>query len=86
MKLVRGAYMEKERERAEQNNYPDPICATKGETDKNFDVVLKYMFENIEDMARIMEKYLDTPLNPNNVEEKTKEMSWTNYAKAILHS
>ena len=51
MKLVRGAYMEKERERAEEKNYLDPICATKEETDKNFDDVLKYMFENIEDMA-----------------------------------
>lgn len=51
MKLVRGAYMEKERERAEEKNYLDPICASKEETDKNFDDVLKYMFENIEDMA-----------------------------------
>ena len=51
MKLVRGAYMEKERERAEENKYKDPICATKQETDKNFDDVLKYMFDNIEDMA-----------------------------------
>ena len=43
--------MEKERERAEENKYKDPICATKQETDKNFDDVLKYMFDNIEDMA-----------------------------------
>jgi proline dehydrogenase len=51
MKLVRGAYMEKERERAEKYNYPDPICATKEETDENFDQVLEYMFENLEDMS-----------------------------------
>lgn len=51
MKLVRGAYMEKERERAEEKKYLDPICATKEETDKNFNDVLKYMFDNIDDMA-----------------------------------
>jgi len=51
MKLVRGAYMEKERERAEKNNYPDPICTNKKATDENFNVVLKYMFDHLEDMA-----------------------------------
>lgn len=51
MKLVRGAYMEKERERAHEMNYPDPICTDKSSTDENFNTVLKYMFENLEDMA-----------------------------------
>ncbi|MDP3312665.1 proline dehydrogenase family protein [Lutibacter sp.] len=51
MKLVRGAYMEKERERAEEMNYKDPICETKEATDKMFNDVLKYMINNINDMA-----------------------------------
>jgi len=51
MKLVRGAYMEKERERAQQKKYKDPICASKAETDKNFNDVLRYMFDNLQDMA-----------------------------------
>lgn len=51
MKLVRGAYMEKERERAIEKGYVDPICATKKATDKMFNEVLTYMFKNIEDMA-----------------------------------
>lgn len=51
MKLVRGAYMEKERERAERKGYKDPICATKAETDENFDNVLEYMFNNLENMS-----------------------------------
>ena len=51
MKLVRGAYMEKERERAQLKKYQDPICATKTETDQNFNEVLRYMFDHLEDMA-----------------------------------
>ena len=51
MKLVRGAYMEKERERAQIKKYQDPICATKAMTDDNFNAVLDYMFENLDDMA-----------------------------------
>ena len=51
MKLVRGAYMEKERERAIELGYDDPICTTKEATDKNYDDALRYMFENLKDMA-----------------------------------
>lgn len=51
MKLVRGAYMEKERERANEYGYKDPICASKEETDLNFNTVLSYMFDNLKDMA-----------------------------------
>ena len=51
MKLVRGAYMEKERARAEEFGYKDPICKNKEATDKMFDDVLAYMFKNIDDMS-----------------------------------
>lgn len=51
MKLVRGAYMEKERERAEEKGYKDPICVDKQATDDMFNEVMKYMFKNIDDMA-----------------------------------
>lgn len=51
MKLVRGAYMEKERERAEEKGYKDPICVDKAATDTLFNDVARYMFENLDDMA-----------------------------------
>ncbi|WP_242135243.1 proline dehydrogenase family protein [Aestuariivivens marinum] len=49
-KLVRGAYMEKENERAEKLNYPTPICKNKFATDTNFDNAVKYMLEHLNDM------------------------------------
>jgi glycosyltransferase involved in cell wall biosynthesis len=39
---------------------------------------------DVEDMARQMIKFLEYPLPGTNVTESTKEMSWTNYAKAIM--
>lgn len=51
VKLVRGAYMEKERERAEEKNYPSPIHATKEATDRDYDAAVDYCLENVETIA-----------------------------------
>lgn len=51
MKLVRGAYMEKENKRAEELGYPTPICKDKAATDANFDTAVHYMMEHLEQMA-----------------------------------
>jgi proline dehydrogenase len=48
MKVVRGAYMEKENERAKELGYPTPICASKKATDENFDAAIAYMLPNLD--------------------------------------
>jgi len=47
IKLVRGAYMEKERKRALEMNYPSPIQPNKEATDRDYDLALDYILENI---------------------------------------
>jgi len=46
MKIVRGAYMEKERERAAEKGYESPICKDKQATDDNYNAVIVYMMEH----------------------------------------
>ena len=50
LKIVRGAYMEKERDRAEEKGYPSPICIDKKATDDNYNEAINYMM-NHEKMA-----------------------------------
>jgi len=51
LKVVRGAYMEKERERAEEKGYKSPICKNKEETDKTFNTALEYILDNSKDFS-----------------------------------
>ena len=50
-KLVRGAYMEKERARAQELNYPDPINANKEITDDLYNTALRFCIDHIDTMA-----------------------------------
>jgi proline dehydrogenase len=50
-KVVRGAYMEKENRRAARKGYQTPICEDKEATDVNFNAVMCYCIDNIDDMA-----------------------------------
>lgn len=51
MKVVRGAYMEKENKRAEEKGYPTPICASKEATDINYDAAVDYMLQHLDRMS-----------------------------------
>jgi proline dehydrogenase len=47
-KLVRGAYMEKERIRSKENNYLDPIHATKADTDQHYNEAIDFALEHVQ--------------------------------------
>jgi len=51
MKLVRGAYMEKENARATEKGLKSPICVSKEATDINYDAAVLYMVDHLEQMA-----------------------------------
>ncbi len=53
-KLVRGAYMEKERERALQLNYPSPIQPDKASCDRDYDAATAFCIEHIDNIAVIV--------------------------------
>lgn len=51
VKLVRGAYMEKERNRAEDKGYPSPIQPNKEASDADFNKALELIVKSIESVA-----------------------------------
>ncbi len=51
VKLVRGAYMEKERERAQEEGYPSPIHPDKASTDRDYDAAIEYCLDHIDDVS-----------------------------------
>jgi proline dehydrogenase len=51
VKLVRGAYMEKEGKRAAEMGYPNPIQLSKAATDNDFNAGVRYCLDNLQNMA-----------------------------------
>jgi proline dehydrogenase len=50
-KLVRGAYMQQERDRATRLGYPDPIQPNKAATDDAYNTAVRFCIENYEHIA-----------------------------------
>jgi len=80
-KLVRGAYMEKERERAFEKNYPSPIHANKENTDADYDAALLFCIENISRISicagthnENSSMYLAQIMKKQNIEENNKRI------------
>lgn len=54
IKLVRGAYMERERRRAEEMHYPSPIHPDKASTDKDFNEAVEFCIDHIDRIAVVV--------------------------------
>ena len=54
VKLVRGAYMEKERKIAHKHGLSSPICASKAETDKSYHAAVDYCFKHLDNIAVVL--------------------------------
>ena len=54
LKLVRGAYMEKERKIAQKHGLFSPICASKSETDKSYYAAVDYCFKHLVNIAVVL--------------------------------
>lgn len=50
-KFVRGAYMEKERDRAQKMNYPSPIQPNKQASDDNYDAGIELVMKNLDKIS-----------------------------------
>lgn len=50
-KLVRGAYMEKERKRAAEMGYPSPIQPDKPSADRDYDAAVRFCMEHLDHLA-----------------------------------
>ena len=59
MKLVRGAYMEKERARAEEKGYPSPIYPNKEATDNGFNDATRFCIDHLDQIGVMIATHND---------------------------
>ena len=71
-KIVRGAYMEKERARALEMNYPDPIQPNKPASDQNYNAGIDFVLDNLENVSAFFGTHneISTELVMNKMEER----------------
>ena len=59
-KIVRGAYLEKENERAIKRGYQTPICESKAATDANFNEAAKFILDHINHISLFLGTHNET--------------------------
>lgn len=77
VKLVRGAYMEKERERAEEMGYKSPIQRDKAAADRDYDLAIDYCLENVDEIAFVAGTHND---------ESVKKLAEKVHSKGLDHN
>jgi proline dehydrogenase len=53
-KIVRGAYMEKERRRSEEMNYPSPIQPDKASSDRDYNLAVEFAIDHLDKISLIV--------------------------------
>ena len=77
LKLVRGAYMQKERKRAQKLGIPSPICKTKSDTDANFNKAVSYCFDHISNISILLGSHNENSMIlATEIMKKNKIKSW----------
>lgn len=59
-KLVRGAYLEQERNRAQQNGYPSPVHEQKADTDQDYDEAVAFCLDHIDRIFTVLASHNET--------------------------
>ena len=79
VKLVRGAYMERERQKAHEDNYCEPVHETKDGTDRDFNAAMEFTVENRDTISVCVGthneyscKYLVELMNQNHIQPTDK--------------
>lgn len=63
LKLVRGAYMNKERARAEEHGYPSPIQPDLAATHRDFNAAVAYCIDHVDDVACCVASHNEASIN-----------------------
>jgi proline dehydrogenase len=81
VKIVRGAYMEKERERAKEMGYKDPIQPNKASCDQDYDAAITFLIENIDACSCVIGTHNETSsqlvatlMNANGLDKKDQRV------------
>ncbi len=69
-KLVRGAYMAKERARAEEYGYPSPIQPDKASTDRDFDLAVEFCLDHVDTT-----EFVNASHNQHSAQEMARKMT-----------